>query len=79
MAQKGGTVKRFVITLIFLVLLVIVFVLMGGGDLLKKAGNWIGGVGKQAEEVKKDIEHKASDVEKKVEKGIDVFKQGEKK
>ena len=79
MAQKGGAFKRFLITFILLVLLVVVFVLLGGGNLLKKTGTWIGGVGKQADDVKKDIENKASSVEKKVEKGIDAFKQGEKK
>ncbi|HTG02099.1 MAG TPA: hypothetical protein VK654_16070 [Nitrospirota bacterium] len=78
MAQKGGF-KRFIITLILLVLLVVVFILFGGGNLLKKSGSWLSGVGKQAEDVKKDIEHKASNVEKTVEKGIDTFKQGDKK
>jgi hypothetical protein len=79
MAQKGGAFKRFIITLVLLVLLVVVFVILGGGNLLKKTGSWLGGVGKQAEDVKKDIEHKATTVEKTVEKSIDAFKQGEKK
>jgi Sec-independent protein translocase protein TatA len=79
MAQKGGTLKRVFITLIFLVLLVIVFVLMGGGNLLKKTGSWIGGVGKQAEDVKQTIEKKATTIEKTVEKLKDSDKPGEKK
>ena len=38
MAQKGGTLKKIILTVILLALLGIVFVLAGGGTLLKSAG-----------------------------------------
>jgi Sec-independent protein translocase protein TatA len=79
MAKKGGTLKRIFLTLLLLALVVIVFVLMGGGDLLKSTGNWIGGVGKKAEDVKQTIEHKAVTIEKTVEKLKENEKAGEKK
>jgi len=79
MAQKSGTLKRIFLTLLLLALLVIVFVLMGGGNLLKSTGNWIGGVGKKAEDVKQTIEHKAVTIEKTVEKLKENEKPGEKK
>jgi len=79
MALMGGNLKRFLLTIIFLMLLTIVFVLLGGGNLLKTAGRWINGMGKKAENVKETIEQKASTIEKTVEKGIDTVKQGEKK
>ena len=78
MAQKMGTVKRFLLTIILLMLLSIVFILLGGGELLKSSGRWIGGMGKKAEDVKQTIEHKASTIEKTVEKGIESVKQGDK-
>ena len=79
MAQKGGKMKRIFLTLIFLALLAVVFVLLGGGTWLKSAGKWIGGMGSKAEDVKQTIEKKATTVEKSVEKGIEAVKPGEKK
>ena len=79
MAQKGGKMKRILLTLIFLALLAVVFVLMGGGTWLKSAGKWIGGMGSKAEDAKQTIEKKASTIEKSVEKGIEAVKPGEKK
>ncbi len=79
MAQKGGTLKRFLLALVFLALLVIVFILLGGGNLLKSTGTWIGGMGKKAEDVKQNIEKKAMTIEKTVEKLKESEKPGEKK
>jgi Sec-independent protein translocase protein TatA len=79
MAQKGGKLKRFFFLMILLALLIMVFVLLGGGDLLKSTGNWIGGVGKKAEDVKQTIEHKATTIEKTVKKLKENEKPGEKK
>jgi Sec-independent protein translocase protein TatA len=79
MAQKGGTLKRFILTLIFVVLLVVVFILLGGGNLLRSAGRWMSGVGKEAESAKQKMEEKATDTGKAVEKVIDTVKPGEKK
>jgi hypothetical protein len=57
-------------------LAVVVFIVLGGGKLLKQAGN-------KAEEVKQDIEHKATSIEKKasnIEKAVKGSdKSGEKK
>jgi len=78
MAQKGGF-KRLVLTLVLLALAAVVFILLGGGKLLKSTGSWLGGVGKKAEEVKQDMEQKATSVEKGVTKGLDTIKQGDKK
>ncbi len=79
MASKSGSLKKFLLTLVFLVLLVIVFILLGGGNLLKSTGTWLGGVGKKAEDVKQTIEHKATTIEKTVEKLKESDKTGEKK
>ncbi len=79
MAKKGGSVKRLVLTLVFLALLIIVFILLGGGNLLNSTGTWIGGVGRKAEDVKQTIEHKATTIEKTVEKLKESEKTGEKK
>jgi len=79
MAQKGGKLKSFILTVLFLILLAVVFVLMGGGNFLKTAGTWIGGVGKQAETIKGKIEEGATTVEKKVEKVKETVTSGEKK
>ena len=79
MAQKGLSLKKIFLTIIFLALLGIVFVLAGGGDLLKSAGKKIEGAGKQADVIKQKVEEKASSIEKTVEKSIDSVKQGEKK
>ncbi len=72
MAQKSGF-KRLVLVLVFIALAVIVFALLGGGKLLKKAGT-------KTEEIKGKIEKGATTVEKTVEKlKEDVKKPGEKK
>ena len=79
MAQKSGGVKKLLFTLILIGLLVLIFILLGGGDLLKSTGKKIEGVGKQADQLKQKVEEKAATVEKTVEKGIDSMKSGEKK
>jgi len=79
MAPKGGKLKRFILVLIFIALVVMVFVIMGGGNILKKTANWLSGVGTKAEDVKQTIEHKATTIEKTVEKLKDGDKPGEKK
>lgn len=78
MAQKGGF-KRFLLILIFLALAVVIFILLGGGKLLKETGSWISGAGKKAEEVKKDMEKKAETVEKVGKETVEKLKSGEKK
>jgi Sec-independent protein translocase protein TatA len=78
MAQKGGF-KRFLLVLVFLALAVVVFILFGGGKFLKETGNWLGGVGKKAEEVKQDMEKKASTVEKVGKETVEKLKSGDKK
>jgi Sec-independent protein translocase protein TatA len=79
MAKKSGTLKRFFFLLVLVALLVIVFVLFGGGNLLRSTGNWIGGVGNKAEDVKQRIEKKATTIGNTVEKLKDGEKPGEKK
>jgi hypothetical protein len=79
MAGKGGKMKRILLTVMFLGLLVVVFVILGGGTWLKSAGRWIGGMGAKAEDAKQTIENKATTIEKSVEKGIEAVKPGEKK
>jgi hypothetical protein len=79
MAQKGGKFKKLLLAAILIGLLVLVFVLAGGGDLLKHAGKQIEGAGKQADQLKQKVEEKATSVGKSVEKGIDSMKTGEKK
>ncbi len=71
MAQKSGF-KRLVLVLVFIALAVIVFALLGGGKLLKKAGT-------KTEEIKEKIEKGATTVEKKAEKLKEDIKSGEKK
>ncbi len=61
MAKKGGKFKSLVLYLVFLVLLVVIFALLGGGKLLKSAGT-------KTEEIKGSIEKKATNMEKTVEK-----------
>jgi len=64
-----GRLKRFIMTLVFIAVLILVFILVGGGDLLDSAGKWLRGMGDKAEDVKDDIEDTAEDVrEKTVEK-----------
>lgn len=65
MAPKVWTLKRLVMTILFLVLLAVVFVLLGGGNLLKDAGAWLGGLGSKAESMKGKIEKGAQSVGKK--------------
>ncbi len=79
MAQKGGNLKRFFLTIVLLALVVVVFILLGGGNLLKSAGRWMSGVGKEAESVKHQMEEKAATTGKTVEKVIETVKPGEKK
>jgi len=83
MAQKGGKIKTFIYTLILLALVAVVFILLGGGDVLKKAGQKIEGAGKQAEQMKEKMEKTGEEtkktIEKTVEKGIESVKPGEKK
>ena len=72
MTQKGGTVKRFLLILILLTLALIMFILFGGADLLKSAGN-------KAESIKQTVEKQATTLEKKVEKVKEAVSPGEKK
>lgn len=64
--------------MVLVVLLAVVFILAGGGSLLKSAGRWMSGVGKEAEIVKQKMEEKASKTGKAVEKVIDTVKPGDK-
>jgi hypothetical protein len=79
MAQKSGKLKKIILTIILLALLGIVFVLMGGGNMLRTAAKKLEGAGKQADTIKQTVEEKAATIEKKVEKGIESVKPGEKK
>jgi len=79
MAQKGGKLKKFILIVIFLAVFSVVFVLLGGGNLLKSAGTWIGGLGSKAENMKGKIEEGATSVEKKVEKVKESVTSEEKK
>jgi len=80
MAQKGGKLKTILLTLVLIALLVIVFIVLGGGKYLSSAGKHLEGVGKQAEEIKQDMKEKATTIEKTVEKlKDDKAKPGEKK
>jgi hypothetical protein len=79
MASKGGTVKKTIMTIILLGLIAVVFVLAGGGKLLRSAGKKLEGAGKQADTIKQTVEEKAATLEKKVEKGIESVVPGEKK
>jgi F0F1-type ATP synthase membrane subunit b/b' len=79
MAQKSGTVKRFLLILILISLALIVFILFGGADLLKSAGKKIEGAGEQAESIKQKVEEQAATIEKKVEKVKESVSPGEKK
>ncbi len=79
MAQKGGKVKRYILTLMLIALLIVIFIILGGGNLLKATGKWIGGMGNKAEDIKGTIEHKATTIEKTVEKLKESDKPGEKK
>jgi Sec-independent protein translocase protein TatA len=58
---------------------------MGGGNLLKSAGTWIGSMGRKAEDIKQTMEQKAVSIEKtvekkaeNVEKAVKTLKEGEK-
>jgi hypothetical protein len=79
MAKKGGNLKTFVLVVVFLALFSVIFVLLGGGNFLKSAGIWIGGLGSKAEAMKGKIEEGATSVEKKAEKVKDAVTSGEKK
>ena len=79
MAQKGGKTKRFILIALFVVLIAVVFVILGGGNVLKSAGIWIGGMGSKAENFKGKIEEGAQSVEKKAVKVKEAVTSGEKK
>jgi hypothetical protein len=79
MAQKGGTLKRIILIVIFLAVFAVAFVLLGGGNLLKSAGTWVGGMGSKAETMKGKIEEGATSVEKKAAKVKEAVTSGEKK
>ena len=65
---KGGKLKTFILIVIFLAVFSAAFVLLGGGNFLKSAGTWIGGMGSKAENMKGKIEEGAKSVEQKAEK-----------
>ncbi len=79
MAKKGGNLKTFVLVVVFLALFSVIFVLLGGGNFLKSAGTWIGGLGSKAETMKGKIEEGATSVEKKAEKVKEAVTSGDKK
>jgi hypothetical protein len=79
MAKKGGNLKTFVLIVVFLALFSVIFVLLGGGNFLKSAGTWIGGLGSKAETMKGKIEEGATSVEKKAEKVKEAVTSGDKK
>jgi Sec-independent protein translocase protein TatA len=79
MAKKSGKFKSIVLTLVLLAVLIVVFVLLGGGNLLRSAGTWLGGVGTKADTIKGKIEESATSVEKKVEKVKESVTSGDKK
>jgi hypothetical protein len=79
MAQQGGKLKRFILIVIFLIVVSAAFVLLGGGNFLKSAGVWLGGLGSKAESMKGKIEEGATSVEKKAEKVKEAVTSGEKK
>jgi divalent metal cation (Fe/Co/Zn/Cd) transporter len=74
-----GSIKRFVLTVVFIALLIVAFILVDGGDLLKQAGRWVTGMGKKAEDVKEKLEEKAETVGKTVEKLKESDKSGGRK
>jgi hypothetical protein len=76
---KKGLFKKVLLSLVLAALLIIVFVLLGGGDFLRTAGKKMEGAGRQADQIKQTVEEKAASVEKTVEKGLDSIKSGEKK
>jgi Sec-independent protein translocase protein TatA len=76
---KEGRLKSAILTIVLLVLLGVVFILLGGGDLLKSAGRWITGMCKKAETIKEDVQDKASEVEKTVDTIKKTVQSGEKK
>jgi len=82
-AQKRGKIKTFIFTLILLALVAVVFILLGGGDMLKSAGKKLEGAGKQADQIKDKMEKTGEEtkktIEKTVEKGLEKVKPGEKK
>lgn len=78
MAQKGGKLKRFFLTVVLIALVAVAFILLGGGNMLRSAGRWMSGVGKDAEVVKQKMEEKATKTGQAVEKVIDTVKPGDK-
>ena len=78
-ASKGWNLKRFFLIVIFLVVFAVAFSLLGGGNLLKSAGTWVGGLGSKADTFKGKIEEGAQSVEKKAEKVKEAVASVEKK
>ncbi len=58
-------IRGFVISTIILAILIIVFVFVGGGDVLKSVGEWISGTGGKADQMKGEIQKKTDDVREK--------------
>ena len=58
-------VTGFIYSLIVLAILVLVFIFVGGGDLMKSVGQWISGTGDKAEQVKEKVQKKTDDVREK--------------
>jgi hypothetical protein len=79
MAQKGGKLKTVILIVVFLAVLSAAFILLGGGNFLKSAGTWMGGMGNKAETMKGKIEEGAKTVEKKAEKVKEAVTSGDKK
>ncbi len=67
------------LTIVFFALLTIVFILLGGGRLLRTTGTWMTGVGKDADTVKQQMEQTASTTGKAVQKVIQTVKPGDNK
>jgi hypothetical protein len=79
MAPKGGKLKTFILVVVFLVMVSIAFVLLGGGRFLRYAGGWIGGMGNKADTMKGKIEQGATSVEKRAEKVKEAVTSGDRK
>jgi hypothetical protein len=79
MALKGGKLKTFILVLIFLVVFSTAFVLLGGGNFLKTAGNWMSHLGSKADTMKGTIEEGAKTVGQKAEKVKEAVTSAEQK
>lgn len=58
-------IKGFIISAIVLAVLVLVFVFVGGGDVLKSVGEWVSGTGSKADQMKGEMQKKTDDVREK--------------